>query len=75
MAVLATGLNRATAIGAGLFVLSDALIAANSLTGALQLPAHGFWVMLTYLAAQGLLAHGIRAGALRGPQRRNPDGF
>jgi uncharacterized membrane protein YhhN len=70
MAVLATGLNRATAIGAGLFVLSDALIALNSLTGVLELPVHGFWVMLTYLAAQALLAQGLRAGALRGPQER-----
>jgi uncharacterized membrane protein YhhN len=68
MAVLATGLNRATAIGAGLFVVSDALIALNTLTGTLSLPAHGFWVMLTYLAAQGLLAQGIRAGAVHGPQ-------
>lgn len=70
MAVLATGLNRATAIGAGLFVLSDSLIALNSLTDTLRLPAHGFWVMVTYLAAQALLAQGIRATALRGPQRR-----
>lgn len=70
MAVLATGLNRAAAIGAGLFVVSDALIALNSLTGALRLPAHGFWVMLSYLAAQALLAQGIRAGALHGPQIR-----
>jgi uncharacterized membrane protein YhhN len=70
MAVLATGLNRATAIGAGLFVVSDALIALDALTGALRLPAHGFWVMLTYLAAQALLAQGIRAGALRGAQQR-----
>jgi uncharacterized membrane protein YhhN len=68
MAVLATGLNRATAVGAGLFVLSDALIALNSLTDTVQLPVHGFWVMLTYLAAQALLAQGLRAGALRGPQ-------
>lgn len=73
MAVLATGLNRATALGAGLFVLSDALIALNALTGTLSLPAHGFWVMLTYLAAQGLLAQGIRAGAIRGPQVRRAD--
>ncbi len=72
MAVLATGLNRATAIGAGLFVVSDALIALETLTGTLSLPAHGFWVMLTYLTAQGLLAQGIRAGALRGPQVHGP---
>lgn len=70
MAVLATGLNRATAIGAGLFVASDALIALNTLTGTLSLPAHGFWVMATYLAAQALLARGIQAGARHGPQLR-----
>lgn len=35
-------------------MLSDALIALNSF-GVLTLPGHGFWVMLTYLAAQTML--------------------
>jgi uncharacterized membrane protein YhhN len=60
MAVLATGLGRTVALGAALFVLSDALIALGSVTELLDLPRHGFWVMVTYLAAQGLLAWGVR---------------
>jgi uncharacterized membrane protein YhhN len=60
MAVLATGLGSTTAAGAALFVLSDALLALGSLTGRFRLPAHGAWVMATYLAGQALLALGIR---------------
>lgn len=54
MAVLATGLGRLGGIGAAVFVLSDALIALNAF-GVLTLPAHGAWVMVTYLAAQLML--------------------
>lgn len=54
MAVLATGLGALAGLGAAVFVLSDALIALNSF-GVLTLPGHGFWVMLTYLAAQTML--------------------
>ena len=64
MAVLATGVNRTVAVGAGLFVVSDALIALDSVAGLVRLPAHGFWVMLTYLAAQLLIAFGV-ASAVR----------
>lgn len=60
MAVLATGLGPTVAVGAALFVVSDALIALGSLTGLLRLPAHGFWVMATYLAAQAAIARGVR---------------
>jgi len=59
MAVLATGVNRTVAVGAVLFVVSDALIALDSVAGLVRLPAHGFWVMLTYLAAQLLIALGV----------------
>jgi uncharacterized membrane protein YhhN len=59
MAVLATGAGRMVAVGAALFVLSDALIASGSLTELVRLPRHGFWVMATYLAAQALIARGI----------------
>ncbi|MEE1652036.1 lysoplasmalogenase [Brachybacterium sp. J144] len=54
MAVLATGLGRLGGIGAAVFVVSDALIAVNAF-GVLTLPAHGAWVMSTYLAAQLML--------------------
>jgi uncharacterized membrane protein YhhN len=66
MAVLATGINRTVAAGAALFVLSDALIALDTVAGLVQLPAHDFWVMLTYLAAQLLITVGV-ASAIRAP--------
>jgi uncharacterized membrane protein YhhN len=66
MAVLATGINATVATGAALFVVSDALIALDTVAGLVQLPAHGFWVMLTYLAAQLLIAVGV-ASAIRTP--------
>lgn len=64
MAVLATGIDRTVATGAALFVISDALIALDSVAGLVRLPTHGFWVMLTYLAAQLLIAAGV-ASAVR----------
>jgi uncharacterized membrane protein YhhN len=66
MAVLATGINRTVATGAALFVVSDALIALDAVAGLVRLPAHDFWVMLTYLAAQLLIAAGV-ASAIRAP--------
>lgn len=64
MAVLASGLDRVAATGAILFLVSDALIAVRAL-GGLEMPLHGLWVMLTYLAAQSLIvlavAHHERA--------------
>jgi uncharacterized membrane protein YhhN len=47
-----------TGLGGGLFLLSDSLI-ASGLTHWPQLPAADFWVMLTYLTGQYLLATGI----------------
>ena len=61
MAVLATGRGRVAAIGAAVFVLSDALIALDAF-GVLTLPAHAVWVMATYVAAQVLLVLGVLAG-------------
>ena len=49
-----------TGLGGGLFLLSDSLI-ASGLAHWPQLPAADFWVMLTYLAGQYLLATGIAA--------------
>lgn len=57
MAFLAHRISPATALGAGLFVLSDSLIGLGG--GGLELPAHGFWVMATYLAAQWLIVRGL----------------
>ena len=46
------------AIGAALFVTSDSLIVLNAEIG-IELPRHGFLVMLTYLAAQWLIVRGL----------------
>lgn len=62
MAVLATGLGWAGAVGGALFVLSDSLIALRAFTDHL-LPLHGFWVMLTYVVAQLLLIFGVYQAA------------
>lgn len=57
-AVLAPALGRVAAVGALVFILSDSLIALREFAG-LELPAHGMWVMLTYVAAQVMLAAGV----------------
>ena len=54
--------------GAGLFLVSDSLLALNKFLT--PLPAAGFWIMLTYCAAQyaivrGLLAHDEAAAPRR----------
>lgn len=59
MAVLATGLHRFAAVGGALFLASDGLIAIGEFAKHLALPAHSFWVMLTYLAAQLLIVLGV----------------
>ena len=64
VAVLAT-FDRLAGIGGVLFIASDSLIALNAFVDGYALPGHGFWVMVTYVAAQGLIA----AGVLRRAQR------
>jgi uncharacterized membrane protein YhhN len=59
MAVLATGVNRATAVGGALFLVSDGLIALDVFVPGFGLPAQGFWVMATYVAAQSLIVAGV----------------
>ncbi len=54
MAVLATGIGWLAGIGGALFFVSDSLIALRSFAD-VTLPAHGFWVMLTYVLGQTLL--------------------
>ena len=58
MAVLATGVNRTAAVGAMLFVVSDALIAVRAFVDA-DLPAMGLWIMATYIAARALVGRGV----------------
>ena len=59
MAVLATGVNRLTAIGGAVFLVSDGLIALDAFVPGFGLPAQGFWVMATYVAAQVLIVAGV----------------
>lgn len=59
-------LGRYEAAGGALFLLSDALI-ATGIADRPQLPAPGFWVMLTYVAAQLLLTLGALAPGARRP--------
>jgi uncharacterized membrane protein YhhN len=59
MAVLSTGLNRFAAVGGAIFLVSDGLIALDAFVPGFGLPAHGFWVMATYVAAQVLLVAGV----------------
>lgn len=66
MAVLATGLGRLAGLGGAVFVLSDSLIALDAFD-VLTLPAHGFWVMSTYMLAQLLLVAAVRARAESAP--------
>ncbi|MFC8229076.1 lysoplasmalogenase [Streptomyces sp. NPDC057287] len=57
MAWRAGVLGRYAALGGALFLFSDALI-ATGIADWPQLPAHNFWIMLTYIAAQYLLTRG-----------------
>ncbi len=61
MAVLSTGVNRLTAVGGALFLVSDGLIALDAFVDGFGLPLQGFWVMATYLAAQALIVAGVLA--------------
>lgn len=58
MAVLASGLGRLSTAGGAVFMLSDALLAVREFTDP-DLPAHGVWVMLTYVVGQLLIAWAI----------------
>jgi len=58
MAVLASGVNVATAVGGLVFIVSDALIAIDTFARPGYLPAAGFLIMCTYLTAQLLLVWG-----------------
>ncbi|WP_420000287.1 lysoplasmalogenase [Streptomyces boninensis] len=58
MACAASAAGTRAGAGGALFLLSDTLIATR-LADWSQPPAAGFWVMLTYLAAQYLLATGM----------------
>lgn len=60
MALLAPGLSATAGLGGALFMASDGLIALHAFPG-VTLPAHDFWVMLTYLVGQGLIVAAVIA--------------
>lgn len=63
MAALATGVHRWTTIGALLFVASDSVLAATSLSDRLSVPADGAVVMATYTLGQALIVLGVLAAS------------
>ncbi|MFF2849151.1 lysoplasmalogenase [Streptomyces sp. NPDC058001] len=69
MAFRATRLGPAAAVGGALFLLSDTLI-ATGIADWPQLPRPDFWIMLTYLTAQALLARGVLSRAAAPGARR-----
>lgn len=54
---LAWGLGAAAGIGGVIFLVSDAMIALGAFAPNVTIPQRGFLVMLTYVAAQVILAH------------------
>ncbi|MDQ8701797.1 lysoplasmalogenase [Streptomyces sp. LHD-70] len=60
MAFRSARLGLAAGVGGALFLLSDTLI-ATGIAEWPQLPRPDFWIMLTYAAAQYLLARGVLA--------------
>jgi len=62
-AVTSASLGAVTGAGGALFLISDSLIAFR--IADMQLPMHGILVMLTYIAAQYLLASGSLSRAER----------
>ncbi|WP_228982844.1 lysoplasmalogenase [Streptomyces sp. DH12] len=71
MAYRASGLGAAAGAGGALFLLSDTLI-ATGVAGWPQAPVPDFWIMLTYGAAQYLLATGVLTAS--SPARPLPTG-
>lgn len=59
MAVLATGLGLWGVLGGLIFLVSDTILALNSFVPQLEIPLAGFWIMASYLLAQGLLIRGV----------------
>ena len=76
MAIMATGVNAWTAVGGALFLISDALIALRAFVPGFEIPQGGFWVMVTYVAAQALIVLGVlkRVHASPSEHRRLPSG-
>ncbi|GAA3864731.1 lysoplasmalogenase [Leifsonia kafniensis] len=61
MAIVATRCGPIVTLGALLFLLSDSMLAVNKFVPDVVLPQSGFLVMITYIAAQGLIIVGVVA--------------
>ncbi|MGD7786995.1 lysoplasmalogenase family protein [Propionibacteriaceae bacterium Y1700] len=59
MAAMATGLGRAATVGGVLFMFSDTLVAVQQFVPGVSVTLTGVLIMLTYVAAQALLAYGL----------------
>jgi len=67
MAAVATYTSRLLGYGGLIFVLSDGLLAVHLFRPDLDLPLSSFWVMLTYIAAEAILAIGLTRAVRRAP--------
>lgn len=65
MAAYASRGTAAVALGGALFLVSDTLLGTNRFLSDFALWESGFLIMLTYLAAQGLIAWGLVGSQLR----------
>ena len=67
MAVLALGVDRATAVVAAISLVSDALIAVDHFVAGYDFAHQGVTVMATYILGQGLIALGVMLHVRRVP--------
>lgn len=58
-AVLATRVNRLTGLGAGLFLVSDSVLAINRFASSLTIPFVDLLIMSTYIVGEGLIVFGL----------------
>ncbi len=65
MAATATRVSPLVAVGAAAFVVSDTTLAVSRFLPSVEIPAHDVITMLTYCAAQGLIAWGVLALSVR----------
>lgn len=68
MACVAAFTSRVLEVGGVVFVISDGLLAVHLFRPDLHLPQASFWVMLTYIAAELLLAIGLTRAVRRAPR-------
>jgi uncharacterized membrane protein YhhN len=67
MAAVAASTSRLLELAGVVFVVSDGLLAMQLFRPDLTLPLSGFWVMLTYIAAEALIAIGLTRAVRRVP--------